>query len=264
MKAVILSIFLLSFYLQVSVAADLVYIPLPIEDQETVVADHTPMVNYLAEKLGVSIHIRYEKDYDRILQLFKEGKIDLVQLGPLPYTTLKKAYPQAQPLAIMNEADGKPYYTCALVTSFDGPQSVQDINSPLALPQSLSTCGYFSAELLLHDHKPGLEQLGYQYLGSHSKVALAVIRGELKTGVMKTSVTKKYHDLTLKVLQETPALPGFVIVGNSATLSAEQLQRIGQLLIQADAQTRSSWITGKEGFSAVSDQDFTLFDRHEK
>jgi len=263
MRAVIFSIFILLFHLQGSVAAELVYVPLPIEDQETVVAGHTPMVNYLADRLGVSIRIHYEKEYDRILQLFKEGKVDLVQLGPFPYTTLKKEYPQALPLAIMNEADGKPFYTCALVTSFDGPQRVQDICSPVALPQSLSTCGYFSADLLLRDHKPGLEQLGYHYLGSHSKVALAVVLGEWKTGVMKTSVAKKYHKLTLKVLQETPPVPGFVIVGNSATLQEEQIRQIGQFLIQADPQTRSSWIVGRDGFSAVSDQDFSLFNRHD-
>jgi phosphonate transport system substrate-binding protein len=264
MRAVILAIIFLLFHLQVSVAKDLVYIPLPLEDKESVVADQTPMINYLAEKLGVSIRIRYEKDYDRILKLFKEGEVDLVQLGPLPYWTLKKEYPQAQPLAIMNEADGKAFYTCALVTSFDGPQSVQDIRSPLALPQPLSTCGYFSARLLLHDHNPDLEQLGYCYLGNHSNVALSVIRGELKTGIMKTSVAKKYDNLTLKILQETPSLPGFVIVGNSATMQAEQLQQLGQILIQADAQTRSSWVIGIDGFSVVSDQDFALFNRHEK
>jgi hypothetical protein len=54
-----------------------------------------------------------------------------------------------------------------------------------------------------------------------------------------------------------------VIVGNSATLQEEQIRQIGQFLIQADPQTRSSWIVGRDGFSAVSDQDFSLFNRHD-
>lgn len=141
MKVLILSLLVVLFLFPPPGAAELVYVPLPLENAEAVIASQAPMIRYLAEKLGVQIRIRYEKDYQQILQLFKEGKIDLVQLGPLPYVTLKKEYPQVQPLAIINESDGKPAYTCALVTSFDGPQSVQEINSPLTLPQALSTCG---------------------------------------------------------------------------------------------------------------------------
>ena len=254
----ITAIFTLCSWPVSSFAAELIYIPLPIEDQETVIASHSPMVNYLASKLGVSIKIRYEKEYQQILQLFKEGKADIIQLGPLPYATLKKEYPQALPLAIINEADGKPDYTCALVTAFDGPQSVAEIQPPLALPQALSTCGEFSAKLLL-GHKPGFEQWEYKYLGNHSQVALAVIRGELKAGVMKTSVAKKYQNIALKVLQETPPVPGLVMVGNGATLNPEQIKQIGQLLVDADAQTTTTWIVGHDGFSAVSVQDFDLF-----
>jgi len=75
------------------VARELVYAPLPIENQASVVNSHTPMIQYLVEKLGVTIRIRYENDNNRTLQLFKEGKIDLIQLGPLPYVILKKNMP---------------------------------------------------------------------------------------------------------------------------------------------------------------------------
>ncbi|MFH2124535.1 MAG: PhnD/SsuA/transferrin family substrate-binding protein [Pseudomonadota bacterium] len=262
MKSLLLSLLALLSLFPKPCAAELVYVPLPVENAETVIAGHTPMIRYLAEKLGVRIKIRYEKDYQHILQLFKEGKVDLVQLGPLPYVILKKEYPQAQPLAIMNESDGKPAYTCALVTSFDGPQSVQEINSPLALPQVLSTCGYLSAALLLKDHQPDLEQLGYHYLGNHGKVALAVVRGEFKAGVMKTQVAKKFQNLTLKVVQETAPFPGFVIVGNQKTMESKQAQQVGQLLIQASSEARSSWITGKDGFSPVVEKDFDLLTRY--
>ncbi|MBA3008466.1 MAG: PhnD/SsuA/transferrin family substrate-binding protein [Proteobacteria bacterium] len=262
MKVLILSLLVVLFLFPPPGAAELVYVPLPLENAEAVIASQAPMIRYLAEKLGVQIRIRYEKDYQQILQLFKEGKIDLVQLGPLPYVTLKKEYPQVQPLAIINESDGKPAYTCALVTSFDGPQSVQEINSPLTLPQALSTCGHLSAALLLKDHQPDLEQLGYQYLGNHEKVALAVVRGEFKAGVMKTQVARKYQNLTLKVIKETVPFPGFVIVGNKKTLDIKQAMQIGQLLIQVSPETRSSWITGKDGFSVAADKDFDLLTRH--
>lgn len=258
----ILAISVQFFFPSLSVAAELVYIPQPIENQETVIASHTPMVRYLAEKLGVEIHIRYEKDYNRILQLFREGKVDLVQLEPLAYVTLKKEYPQALPLVVMNEADGKPVYTCALVTSFDGPQAIREIKRPVALSQPLSTCGDFAATLLLKGSHPDFKQLGRQYLDdNYEDVALAVIRGEFETGIMKTQVARKYQNLTLKVLNETPPFPGLMIIGNGTTLSQEQIRQIGPLLLQTEPWTRTDWITGKDGFSTFSDKDFDLFTR---
>jgi phosphonate transport system substrate-binding protein len=245
-----------------SAARELVYVPLPIENQSAVLADHAPMITYLADKLGVTIRIRYEKDDARILQLFKEGKVDLVQLGPLPYVTLKKEYARALPLVIMNEADGRPRYTCALVTSFDGPQSVEDIDSPLALTQFFSTCGYFSASLLLKKHKLDIEKLGYEYMGTHENVALAVVRGEPITGSLKTEVARRYENLTLKILEETPPFPGFLIVGNTVTLPPEQIERIRDILLQAPPEARSAWRAGQYGFSPVSGNDFDQFTRY--
>jgi phosphonate transport system substrate-binding protein len=240
-------------------ARELVYAPLPIENQATVVGSHAPMIQYLAEKLGVTIRIRYEKDNNRTVQLFKEGKIDLIQLGPLPYVTLKKEYARTLPLVIFNEADGKPFYTCALVTSFDGPPSVGEINSPLALTQFFSTCGHFSATLLLRGHHLDLEKLGYEYMGTHENVALAVIREEYKTGCLKTSVAQRYENLTLKILQETPPFPGFVIAGNAITMEPAQLEKIRSILMQTSPAERADWKTGRNGFSPVSDTDFDQF-----
>ena len=246
------------FSLSSPAAAELVYVPLPIEAEETVVANNIPMVLYLSERLGVPIRIRYEKDYSRILQLVEEGRVDLLQLGPLPYMALKTSYPQVQPLAVINEPGGEAEYTCALVSSFDGPQSIDEIQGLLALPQPLSTCGHFSISFLFAQKKLDIEQSGYHYLGNHDNVALAVIRGEFEAGVVKMQVAKKYQGLALKILAETPPFPGFMIVGNTKTLSPEQISQIGHLLLEVNGRTRSSWITGKDGFSIPSDQNFDL------
>jgi len=38
--------------------------------------------------------------------------------------------------------------------------------------------------------------------------------------------------------------------------------QIGRLLIQVSPETRSSWITGKDGFSVAADKDFDLLTRY--
>jgi len=249
----------LPFYSSALAARELVFIPLPLENQETTLAAHTPLIRYLEQEMGVSIRIHYEKEYEQILRLFKAGKADLVQLGPLPFATLRKETDSVRPLAIINESDGKPYYTCSLVTSFDGPTTVSAISRPLALSQKLSTCASFAASLIFKNQYQEIEQVGFSYLGNHENAALAVIRGEFAAGIVKTQVAKKYRHLTLAILEETPALPGFMIAGNQATMSEQQLGQLEQILLQAPAETRSSWIVGKEGFSAYSIQDFALF-----
>jgi len=83
----------------------------------------------------------------------------------------------------------------------------------MALTQFFPTCGHFSATLLLRGHRLGLEKVGYEYLETHENVALAVIRGGDKTGSLKTPVARRYENLTLKILQETPSFPGFMIAG---------------------------------------------------
>lgn len=238
-----------------ALAAELIYVPLPIESQTEVVAAHTPLVRYLEGRLGRSIKIQYEKNYGTILQLFSEGKIDLVQLGPYPLVNLRKKYPPAVPLAVINESAGQPTYTCALVASFDGPSSKELVTGQLALPQELSTCGLFAARLLFANHHPALDQMGYEYMGNHSNVALAVTRGEFQAGVMKSGIARKYANLALKILAETQPFPGFVIVGNQATLGDELMQKISEELLKVDYSTRSSWGIGHDGFSAVHSEE---------
>ncbi len=249
----------LPFYSSAWAARELVFIPLPLENQETTLSAHTPLIRYLEQEMGVSIRIHYEKEYEQILRLFKAGKADLVQLGPLPFATLRKETDSIRPLVIINESDGKPYYTCSLVTSFDGPPSVSAISSPLALPQKLSTCATFAASLFFKNYQRDIERLGYSLQGNHEQAALAVIRGECATGIVKTQIAKKYRNLSLTILEETPPLPGFMIAGNKATMSEQQLAQLEQFLLQTTPETRASWVVGKDGFSEFSSQDFALF-----
>jgi phosphonate transport system substrate-binding protein len=235
---------------------DLVFTPLPIEQPETVIAASRPLVTYLSKQLGVPINIRYEKSYEDILRLFQEGEIDLVQLGPLPYATLRQAYPLAEPLVAIKEPDGKITYTCAMVTAFDGPTTLRHVRRPVALTQPLSTCGYLTASYLLDKHGIKLESLHHGYLGNHDKVALAVVRGTYEVGAIKTTVAKKYANLTLRVIEETPNFPGFLLVGNKATLSAEQINGIVRILLELPDSEQKSLNVGKYGFAATSNADY--------
>lgn len=239
-------------------ARELVYTPLPIEQPETVLDANRPLVSYLSRQLKTPISIRYEKNYEEILRLFKQGKIDIVHLGPLPYVILKSSYPQAEPVAAINEPDGKATYTCAMVTAFDGPTSVKQVHRSIAFSQPLSTCGHLTAGYLLAKYGVKLEALHHEYLGNQDQVALSVVKGNYEVGTIKTAVAKKYANLTLRVIEETPPFPGFVLVVNKATLTPDQIKEMSRALLSSSSKDRATLMLGRHGFAPVVDAHYDL------
>lgn len=237
---------------------ELVYAPLPIEQPETVIAASRPFVSYLSKQLNAPVSIRYEKNYEEILRLFQQGKIDIVHLGPLPYVILKKSYTKAEPVVAINEPDGKASYTCAMVTAFDGPTSVRQVRRSVAFSQPLSTCGHLTAGYLLDKYGIKLEDLHHEYLGNQDQVALAVVKGNYEVGTMKAAVAKKYTNLTLRIVEETPAFPGFLLVANQATVAPEQIAKIRKILLSTTPKDAAGLVLGHYGFSPVEDGNYDL------
>ena len=254
--AVFIACLLLTRAGYVSRAVAFTYTPSPIEHPETAIASHTPLAEHLSRILGLPARIHYEQNHADIIRLFQEKKIDLVQVGPLPYVKLREQYPQAIPLAIFREADGKPSYACVLATAFDGPKKIEDLRGSIVMVQPLSTCGPLSVHYLLGRHGRELAQFPYDYLNNQDNVALAVIRGEYAAGGIKSSIAAKYGSLALRILDETPPFPGLVLVGNGATLSTEQLAAIREALLAVSPESDHGFIAGKYGFAPVSDNDY--------
>lgn len=237
---------------------ELVYTPLPIEQPETVIDANRPLVAYLSKQLKTPITIRYEKNYDDILRLFQEGKIDIVHLGPLPYVILKKSYTKAEPVVAINEPDGKASYTCVMVTAFDGPTSVRQVHRSIAFSQPISTCSRLTAGYLLDKYGIQLENVHHEYVGNQDQVALAVVKGNYEVGTMKAAVAKKYTNLTLRIIEETPAFPGFLLVANKATMTPEQIAKIRSILLSTKPKDSAGLVLGRYGFSPVVDSSYDL------
>jgi phosphonate transport system substrate-binding protein len=212
-------------------ARTLVLAPLPMESRETVLKQFMPMVVYLRQALGHEVIFDYSDSYEQILEKFRQGRIDLAYLGPLPYVSLKNACVEATPLVHFREADGQPSYTCAIVAEAGTGQKLEGLkNRKVALTQPLSTCGFLSTNGLLRERGSSLSQNLFRYLDRHDEVAKAVVRGEFDLGGLKTAIGRKYEHLGLKVLAETQPLPSFALVGNGGTMSTEELDAIRQAL----------------------------------
>ncbi|NWF66833.1 MAG: PhnD/SsuA/transferrin family substrate-binding protein, partial [Campylobacterales bacterium] len=218
MKFLFKFIVITSFF-QLLIAKELIYVPLPINHEESVIEDNKIFIDYVSKVINKPIKIKYIKKYDDIIKEFKENKIDLIQIGPLPYVTLKSEFSQIEPILFFKEKGGIDKYTCAIVSTFDGPTKVEEINSKIALTQPLSTCGYFLASYLLKNKNIDIDAIGYDYLGSHDDVIEHIILDRYKSGSVKTSVAEKYSNMSIKIVAESELLPSFVLAVNPSAIT---------------------------------------------
>lgn len=239
-------------------AETLSFAPLPMETPYTVAGQWKPLLTYLEETLGVTLRIDYSLDNNEIVKKFQAGQLDLAYLGPLPYVTLKKIFPAAEPVVIFHEKNGYPTYTCALAASTESTLNLNGLKGQkIALTQPLSTCGYLAIQGLLHQSGSSLEANRYRYLGQHDEVALAIVRGEFAAGGLKTAIARKYAHLGLVVRAESSPLPGLALIANSERVSAERIAQIRQALLSADEKTRRQWGDNiRHGVTPARDSDY--------
>jgi len=218
------------------IAQTIRFAPLPMEKRETVLSKFQPLTQYLSQQLQLTIEYVYANDYSELLENFRQSKVDIAYLGPLPYVELRASFSEAEPLLFFKESSNAVTYTCALVTF---PGNDFDLAygkyQKIALTQPLSTCGYLSTNGLMQNHGNSLESNHYRYLGTHDEVALGVIRGDYAAGGLKTAVARKYAHMGLFVLQETPPLPAFAIIVNTRTMPPALIADIKNSLIALDS-----------------------------
>lgn len=220
-------------------AQTLRFVPLPMQDRETVYRQFHPMTDYLAHCLDAEIQFTYCDSYRTVLDRFRRSEADLAYLGPLPYVELRASFADALPLVRFREAGGQATYTCALVTVADAVFEPRfSTHRKIALTQPLSTCGYLSTAGLMHALGGDIEQNYYRYVKRHDAVALSVVRGTFDAGGLKTAIARKYAHMGLDILAETPPLPGFALVANGRTLTPRQRDRIRDALLALDPDGR--------------------------
>ncbi|WP_305042085.1 PhnD/SsuA/transferrin family substrate-binding protein [Geoalkalibacter sp.] len=251
--AVILPIFLL---LSPTLSWGLTYAPIPMANAEKVIADTKPLLDYLSRVLGQEIRIQFLASNEEVVRGFAEDRVDLAEIGPLPYLVLREVAPQARALLFFLEEGVVATYTCALVAPFDGAASVAELGGrdplSLATTQRLSTCGPLAARWLLEQGGLDPERAGLEILGNHEAVALAVARAEFAAGTLKTLIARRYQHLGVRALAETPPLPVFALVANTQTLSETTLSALERALRDAPLEERARWILGRHGFAPVT------------
>ncbi len=238
------------------------FAPLPTKQMTRNVEEFLPLTSYLEAHLPVRFSFVTESDYGAILRGFRENAIDMAYLGPLPLARLRKEYPDAMPVITFKESDGTGSYRCILA-KFAGDRI--DPAGPLkvALTQPLSTCGYFMSSALLQQHfGVALESQQYDYTMSHTNALLGVLQGRFDLAGAKDSIAEKFASLGMEIVARSEPLPGFALVVNTRTLSAEQIRNLQQALAAVPEHDYRFWRgIGRYGMLPTDAQAYRIFER---
>ena len=238
----------------------LFFAPLPTSNSELNLVKIQPVADYLGQVLNRPVKPKLYQSYDDIIQALLNNEIQFAELGPLPYLNLKGKSANIVPLVTVNKTPNTSLYECVLAAPFDGIQSIEELNTlerpSVALTQPLSTCGWLVTNHQLKEHNFELQKNDYTYLGSHQKVALALIRKQYSVGGLARFIAERYQPLGLEILQ-SETMPPFILVANTQQLSPKELKEVTKALLNYKPAAHKDF--NSLGFSLYSPELFNDF-----
>jgi phosphonate transport system substrate-binding protein len=197
-----------------------------------IAARFAPLAGYLDRQLGQRVQVRVGRDYDQHIETIGRDTIDVAYVGPASYVKMVARH-GAKPLLARIEIKGKPAVTAYIAVRADSPlRKLADLRGRrFAFGDANSTMGTIVAQHVLRRAGVGLESLGgYQYLGSHRNVALAVLSGDYDAGAVRKEVYDELQARGLRVLLKLPEVSEHLFVTRS-DLPAAQVTRLRQALL---------------------------------
>ncbi|MEA2099754.1 MAG: PhnD/SsuA/transferrin family substrate-binding protein, partial [Campylobacterota bacterium] len=234
------------------------FAPLPTKSSSLNIKEFLPVNQYIKNKLSLYVSYVYKEDYQDILDGFKNGTIDIAYLGPLPFISLKKEYPYAEPIVTFKQSNGSSKYRC-VIAKFKNDKFDKNKQIKVALTQPLSTCGYLMTNILLRDKfNIELQDQKYKYTMSHTNALISVVKGEFLLAGAKNCIAKKYESLGMEIIARSELLPGFSLVVNTKTLSKKQIKDIQDTLLSvSDEKYKSMGGISLNGLERTNIDDYS-------
>lgn len=149
----------------------------------------------LTGRLGetVTISLQISPTYQGGLSDLVEGRVDFTRLGPASYVLGKDQESGLSILAIESKDGAKTFNGIICVALDSDIESVVQLKGKsFAFGDEQSTIGRYLSQMYLFEHGVHATSLsGYEYLGRHDKVGIAVGRGEFDAGALKQSTFNK-------------------------------------------------------------------------
>lgn len=217
-----------------------------------------PLLKHLSAELGIPVRIVIAPNYMSHIINIGEGRVDLGFMGPSPYIRAKDKYGGVELLARLLMRGDKNDRLVIVSHKDSGVNSLRDLKGmTFAFGDFQSFGSHFYPRYLLHRNNVKLKDLkSYDFLGSHSKVVLAVSHRDFDAGGVREDIYEKYQDRPVKVIAGPFTIPPHVIVCRTG-LPEQVKTRLKEILLRiADKSILHSIDPSLERFGPVKDKDF--------
>lgn len=187
----------------------------------------SPLAKHLSQITGQSVRIVISKNYQQHITQIGEDKLDIAYMGPVSYIKLIAEH-GAKPILARLEINGRPTFQGHIISRTAGSiRSIADIKDKrFAFGNPASTMSHLVPRHMLWKAGITTENLaGFDFLGNHTNVALAVLSGKYDAGAVKEAVFHKNKSRGLHSVATTPQLSEHLFVTRS-NMPKQQIKRI--------------------------------------
>ena len=190
---------------------------LPDESMEQLHLRYDPLLDYLSAETGFKFNLVLASDYNDLLNLFIEEKLDLAYLGGFTFLQLRARH-DTVPL-VMREVDTR-FTSFFLVNQKNTAQDLTEFkDKSFSFGSRLSTSGHLMPRHFLNNKQHIFPEQFFSevsYSGAHDKTAYRVRDGEVDLGVANSEIIRsmfkdgRLNDQDLRIIWETPPYPDYV------------------------------------------------------
>jgi len=242
---------------------------IPAEDNQEVLRDYEPLVDYMSEELGVEVEPFTATDYSGIIEAMRSDEVDVAWFGPLSYV-LASDIAGAEAVAVPYEKEGEePTYKSLILTQAgnDEIEEVEDLEGKtFSFVDPSSTSGYLYPTKMLTDAgvDPETDLAESRFAGGHDASILAIQNGDVDAGAswdgqLETMIEAGVvEEDSVKVVAESEPIPKDPIAVRG-DLPEGVKKRIQEVFLEATPESVGADNLGSEGavgYQKTSDESY--------
>ena len=226
---------------------------------------YLPFLDYLKRSTGYDFKLHFTAADRHIIDDLGNNVVQFAAIGASSYILAKQRY-NAIPIARGLNHENKAEYRSALIVASDSPiKRIADLKGKrMAFGNITSTQGHLIPRIILSEHRLELSDLaGYEYTGSHSHCADAVISGRSDVcGMQDTMAQHLAAQGLVEILHLSDYFPSSGIAANQ-NIAPEVIDKLKEALLAFAPQGRHApglyhWDRTEmpNGFVTAKDEDY--------
>jgi phosphonate transport system substrate-binding protein len=206
---------------------------IPLESPKVMYKQFAPLAQYLSKELGVKVQIVIGKDYQATMDALGSNEVHFAYLTPTTYPKCERQNPDSgiRPLVRFLKSGKGTYRSCIVVPADSDVSSVDQLKGKkFAFGSEDSTSSHLMPRSMLISNGVDIDKdlAGYEYLGTHTNVAMAVKMKKFDGGGVKESVAEAGEKAgDLKIIARSKDIPEFPICVNKH-MSDEMVAKLTQ------------------------------------